>query len=113
MKKCKSNSNYSHTFMHMIIDHSIISCTKFAIRLFRNPGLFYYNLSMISNIEEEEVFIADGILECLPRFVQDVMYLQGSELAAQSEECTPAAGGESAQCVLSCLNPVFSICQAC
>ncbi|GAA6071195.1 uncharacterized [Tachysurus ichikawai] len=58
---------------------------------------------MVRDIQEEEVFDADAIVECLHRFVEDVMYLPGSKLAAQSEECGPAAGGESAQCVLSCL----------
>lgn len=75
---------------------------------------------MVRDIQEEEVFAADGILECLPRFVEDVMYLPGSKLAAQSEESGPAAGGESAQCVLSCLAPdesgvlqLHQICQIC
>lgn len=62
-----------------------------------------YNLSMVKDVQEEEVLLADGILECLARFVQDVMYLPGSKLAAQSEKCSPAAGEEAAQCVLRCL----------
>lgn len=48
------------------------------------------------------------------------MYLPGSKLAAQSEESGPAAGGEYAQCVLSCLAPdesgvlqLHQTCQIC
>lgn len=52
---------------------------------------------MVIDIHEGEVFIADGILDSLPGFVQDVMYLPGSKLASQSEECGPAAAGDAAQ----------------